>query len=258
MLESIIRLSINAGNLLMESYQSELIVRHKIEDNSPVTIADIKADTYIRSELQKLFPNDKILSEETQNNITDYSGRVWIVDPLDGTRTFTEDKEGFSNIIGLCIDGVPVLGVVYAPAMNELFYASKNSGAYLINAKGLQKLQYTNLSNIEKDSKYIKKLHVSNISKINNARILIKKDTSELATGTRIMKIAKGEAEIYTNDSLQTSKWDLCGNQIILEEAGGKLTDKYGNPINYMSQSSKIICGFIATNKHLHEEMVRR
>src|SRR5262249_297115 len=98
----------------------------------PVTIADLQASEYIVRELQELFPRDGILSEEMADTPSRLSrSRVWMVDPMDGTREFIGGREDFAGMIGLVIEGVPQLGVVYQPSTDKMYFATHGHGAAL-------------------------------------------------------------------------------------------------------------------------------
>ena len=133
----------NAGKILMKYYKSEdNEVKMKGIDN-PVTIADNEADKYLFEFLIGEFPDDGWLSEETVDTEERLSkNRVWIVDPLDGTKEFIEGIPHFSVSIALVHDGDPVIGVIYNPATNEMFSCQKGKGVYL---NGHKAVSYTHL-----------------------------------------------------------------------------------------------------------------
>jgi 3'(2'),5'-bisphosphate nucleotidase len=249
MLEKIIGIAQKGADLTMKYHGLNPEVKLK-SDQSPVTIADIEADNYLRDAIQTAFPKDKILSEETENTITDFSGRVWIIDPLDGTRTYTLGKKEFSNIIGLCIDGVPVLGVVCAPALGLTYFAEKGKGAYVSNGQSISRINVNNISDITIASGVIKP------GKTTLANIPISQSTFDSGAAIKIMEIAKGNYDLHIDASYKASKWDTCGAQIILEEAGGKLTDLAGKPIDYMTADSRLQNSFVASNGYLHTSII--
>jgi 3'(2'), 5'-bisphosphate nucleotidase len=250
MIEKIIRIAQGSGKILMKYHGKNPDSKLKA-DKTLVTIADTESDSYILSELRKEFPKDKILSEETENSINNYSGNVWIVDPLDGTSTFSDGNNGFCNIIGLCRDGVPVLGVIYAPALGQLFYAEKDKGAYMRDSSGTHKLKVSDIADIMKATAILKpgKTRISEMPVKNMPY-------TEYSAAMKIMEIAQGRIDFHVDTVYLASKWDVCGTQIILEEAGGKLSDVLGNPIDYMSASSHLENSFTASNERLHEKVI--
>lgn len=242
MIEKVIDIAKEASKILLKYYKSDIGVSYKeAGGRSPVTKADFEADAYIRGRLQELFPRDKILSEETENHLKDYSGRVWIVDPLDGTRIYTEGKDGFCVIIGLCIDGVPVLGVVYAPIKDELYYAEKGKGAFLKKGNTVQQIKVSKINVLFQAKAIIKtsKIRESPWNKVAQLKVKENFDLSECGAGIKMAKVAAGEIDFYIDAIFSPCKWDTCGPQIILEEAGGRMTDLSGQPLDYKQQNSK-------------------
>ena len=129
-----------AGQILLDIYQTNHVVEWKGYDD-PVTIADKQANEFIVKELQRQFPNDGILSEEATDNEARLSKtRVWIIDPMDGTKQFIERIGEFAVMIGLAINGKPELGVVYQPTINKMYYAASGIGAYLEESLTTKKL----------------------------------------------------------------------------------------------------------------------
>tara|TARA_R110002124_G_scaffold205710_3_gene372249 strand:- start:8885 stop:9631 length:747 start_codon:yes stop_codon:yes gene_type:complete len=132
MIDKIITIAREAGNKILEYYEDEIVVEAK-SDDSPLTKADLAAHHYIVDELKKIDPTTPIISEES--GVPDYSIRkqwdkYWLVDPLDGTKEFIKKNGEFTVNIALIEDGTPVLGIVYAPAMEVLYYAEKGSGSF--------------------------------------------------------------------------------------------------------------------------------
>lgn len=257
MLEKAIDIAKEAGLILEKYYRGDFSVDTK--NGNPfdlLTTADLEADKFIRRRLKEEFPSDGILSEETEDTVEDYSGRVWIVDPLDGTNLFANRESGFCVIIGLCIDGVPSLGVIYDPINDELYYAKRGHGAYLQKGHSTKQLR----------------LRVSNINSLSEARailtqsdkggkpydgivnqIKVKERLSGFSAGIKIMKIANGDLEFYLDCSYRPSKWDTCGSQIILEEAGGCITDMFNNRLNYKQKETRWQQPFLASNNVIHK-----
>ena len=237
MLEKVISIAKEAGNILLEMRKSNLVVESK-ENGTLVTNADYAVDAFIRRRLSSEFPDDLILSEENSSSPQDFSGRVWMVDPLDGTRQYIDGNNGFCVLIGLCEKGSPTLGVVYAPSRDELFYATKKSGAFL-NSKQLR---------VDESNRGIAS---RNMYEFLGAEVV------DDSAGLRIMEVARGNADYFADFCGKTSKWDTCAAQIILEKAGGRLTDVDGALLDYSKVSSDWK-NYIASNAFCHEEILNK
>ena len=248
-----------ASKILLKHYQTVLKVDYKKDEFDPVTIVDQESDAFFRKRLKELFPNDLILSEESLEIPESYDGRVWMVDPLDGTKSFIKGLDGFSINIGLLENGEITFGCVVIPARGQLFFAEKGKGAF------------------EKIKSEFRKLYVSSIEDIINARLVtrhpsggIRPIEEKIATmpfkarvpeggiGTKLCLIVSGNAEACINTSFRASKWDTLGPQLILEEAGGIVTDFDGNKLNYKQQSLQWERSFVASNnKKIHLEILK-
>ena len=133
MLQNSIYAAKSAGQIVMNYYKTKLSVTHK-SPNNPVTKADFEADEKIKDILTSFYPDFGWLSEETKDSSERLNKEyVWIIDPIDGTKEFIEGIPNFSISIGLVQNSLPILGVLYNPATEEIFYAKKNQGAYYNN-----------------------------------------------------------------------------------------------------------------------------
>jgi len=243
----------------MKYHCQELEIKTKSHKYDFVTQADIEADKYIRKELNKLFPKDKILSEEFDWKPKDYSGNVWIVDPLNGSKDFVHQGGGFSVMIGLCVEGVPFIGVVYAPARNLLYYAQKDNGAYVVQNNKKKKLAVSKINQIKNSTVITRIIHGEprNLDKVVYS-LNFKKEIKESSVGIKLGLITESKADLHINTNFRCSKWDTCAPQVILEEAGGCLTDLEGNSLNYKQKSIKWGKSFVASNNLLHCEVIKR
>lgn len=256
MINTIINIANQAGLIHLKHYNCDHEVIHKKGDKyDHLTEADLESDRYIRRELQRLFPDDGILTEESEEVNLDYSKRVWMVDPLDGTKEFTARNDAFSIMIGLCICGIPVLGVVYAPIREELYWAQKSKGAFMIKDNKKKKLKVSSISCL-KDARLItRNPHGENrpLDKIVD-NIIVKEKIPEGSVGLKLSRIAAQDADVHINTNFRCSKWDTCAPQIILEEAGGRLTDLDGKDLDYKKEGLKWERSFVGTNSLLHDE----
>lgn len=247
-----------ASEILLKYRQQVLEVDYKKDEFDPVTVADRESDTLIRSELQKAFPDDLILSEENDNIPDNYTGRVWMVDPLNGTKSFIKGTDTFAVVIGLVENGVPTFGCVTVPVQGKQFYAEKGKGAFQKSDGKYERIQASSIHEIEK-ARLITREPSGDIRPIEE-----KLDTIPFAkriaegSGAKLCIIAIGEADAHINTNMRAGKWDISAPQIILEEAGGVVTDLDGNAIDYKDGSINLGRSFVASaNKELHEKIVR-
>ena len=261
-LETAIALARKAGALILEFYKNGFEAEEKIgADNllEPVTIADRTASKIIVEGLDEIFPNDGILSEEevdiAENRLD--KKRVWIIDPLDGTQGFINKNGDFAVQIGLSENGESVLGVVFLPNENALYYASKNDGAFLVkNDDEPKKLKVSEKSDFDQMNIAISRNHRSK----NMNRVIknfgLKNEVRRGSVGLKIGLIAQQICDLYIHFSPRTKHWDTCAPQIILEEAGGKLTDVFGEKIVYNTKDVQNHNGILASNSAAHEKIL--
>ena len=263
-LETAIALARQAGALILEFYENGFEAEEKIgADNllEPVTIADRTASKIIVKGLREIFPNDGILSEEevdiTENRLN--KKRVWIIDPLDGTQGFISKNGDFAVQIGLAENGESVLGVVFLPNENALYYASKNEGAFLIENDGKpQKLKVSGKTNFHQMNIAVSRNHRSkNMNRLINY-FGLQNEVRRGSVGLKIGLIGQEICDLYIHFSPRTKHWDTCAPQIILEEAGGKLTDVFGGKIVYNTKDVQNHNGILASNGAAHEKVLEK
>ena len=262
-LETAINAARKAGGKILEYYKSGFIAEEKIgADNfaEPVTIADRTASEIIVSLLQKEFPNDGILSEEKPDTVERLSKkRVWIIDPLDGTKGFIEKNGDFAVQIGLAENGESILGVVFVPVQNALYFATKNGGAFLVkNDEQTVKLEVSGKTDFSEMNLAVSRNHYSK----NMNRVMkefgLNKEVKRGSVGLKIGLIARQICDLYIHFSPRTKHWDTCAPEIIVEEAGGKLTDIFGGKIVYNTKDVQNHNGVLAScGVEAHEKTVK-
>lgn len=243
-----------AGKEIIARYSKELSVTQKL-DESPLTEADLAAEKIIQSGLGKYgYP---VLSEESADNRKRLGAEyVWVVDPLDGTADFIQKTGEFAVMIGLLRRNRPILGVVFEPVSGRCYSAQQGLGAYCEQDGIAGKLSVSN----QGDPTTFRMLVSRNHLLPNEIRLFDKLQMREKITmgsaGLKLCRIASGNAEIYVNSSDKTSEWDTCAGNIILTEAGGKITDLKGRELDYNSEDTKHRDGFVATNGQRHGDIV--
>jgi 3'(2'), 5'-bisphosphate nucleotidase len=249
-------LALGAGAILLQHYGQSIAVQWK-EPGSPVTVADRAASQFITQELKQRFPRDAVLSEEeNDDNSRLSSSRVWIVDPMDGTTEFVAHRDEFSVMIGLAIDGNPVLGAVYQPTADKLYYAVAGGGAFVEQAKTQRLLRVSPEADLSRIVMAISRSHDSARVKRLREYLHIQSTLPFGSAGLKIGKICEGLAHLYVTLGPRTSQWDTCAPQAILLEAGGRMTDVYGNPLQYNTADPRNLNGLVANNGVIHERLI--
>lgn len=254
--------AVMAGNEILEHYARDIVAEEKLgADNfyEPVTVADRHASRVIVDQLSAAFPEDAILSEEEIDDSADRLSkkRVWVIDPIDGTAGFIKKDGDFSVHIGLAEGGEAVLGVVFMPFHNVLYYASKGGGAYSERGDSSPvRLTVSDKTDFGEMNLALTRNHYSEkMAKILEAFQFASK-VRRGSVGLKIGLIAEQACDIYIHPSPRTKIWDTCAPQIILEEAGGKLTDLFGTPMRYDIADVQNHNGILATNKVSHDNAV--
>jgi histidinol-phosphatase len=231
-----------AGDLAREYYETTFEVELK-SDDSPVTIADRKAEQLIRSLISAAFPYDGFLGEEYGNQ-TGTSGFRWIIDPIDGTKSFVRHIPIWATLLGLEYQNEQIGGIVYIPVFGMTYRALRGAGAYMNE----------------------RKIHVSNATQLSDSLICYssinwfmkagkEKTFLELAKRTSRQRgygdfygfvlVAEGAAELMVEHGV--NPWDVASIKAIVEEAGGMFTDWDGIPTIYRPD-------VLASNGNVHAE----
>lgn len=236
-----------AQDIILNYYQSELDVQTK-EDESPVTIADQQAEDIIKSTIHTAFPDHTFFGEEGEKvDLQNHKGFTWIIDPIDGTKSFIRGFPLFGTLLALLHDGELIVGVSNAPAWGELIYAAKGEGAHL-DGKPLHVSQVDNIQNAYLSNGRLK--YFEDINKI--PQLLAISREAKWARGLGDFWIyhlvAEGKVDIMMEGSVKF--WDIAAAKVIVEEAGGTMTQLDGQPITYKSTTT------LATNGILHDQIV--
>jgi 3'(2'), 5'-bisphosphate nucleotidase len=248
-----------AGERIRALWGSGLAVERK-DDDSPVTQADREADALIVAALAAAFPTDGILSEEAPDDGSRLQRpRVWMVDPLDGTKDFIRGREGFAVMIGLLVDDRPALGVVYQPVGDKLYFATRGSGAFVAHGGGAPtRLHVSDVADPAQIRMVASKSHRTEAIDHVRAELGISDELNVGSVGLKLGLIAEGIRDLYVNPAGHSKLWDACGPEAILVEAGGRLSDLSGAPLDYRGRELGNTRGLIASNGVLHAEVVQR
>lgn len=234
-LQTLCDIAEGAGREIITYYRGGGVTRPK-DDSSPLTEADLGADRVIRAGLEQHFPDVYILSEESVSadpSFGEYSpGRLFLVDPLDGTKEFLKRNGEFTVNIALIEDGQAVAGVVLAPALGECFYAARGLGAFKRDATGTRPIFTEQTSPTMPLRVMGSRSHGAD--KFSAWLVSLQNEHTLVLTGSslKFCRIAEGKADIYPRFG-PTSQWDTAAAQAVLEMAGGMVTDLEGKPLRY-------------------------
>lgn len=248
-----------AGEIALAYHGTEIQVELKPGDE-PVTIADRECSALIVETLKGQFSNDIVISEEMQDDPRRLSTRrVWYVDPIDGTKGFVRGEQGYCVMIGLTIDDKPVAGVVYQPNQDSLVFASQGSGTWAQVDGKTQRLGSSSISDLAAARLLASKVdRTSEVDRIKQALGVCAEENMG-SIGLKLAAIAIGDYDLYVNPATHCSSWDTCAPQIILEQAGGTMTDIYGSPLRYCSPDTlRHTSGIVASNGPLHKAAIEK
>lgn len=253
-----------ASNLVLDYYNKGVTAQQKVGvDNfsEPVTVADKASSRLIVDGLNAAFPDDFVLSEEERDIplARVETGRVWMIDPIDGTWGFIKKDGDFAVQIGLIEDGDPILGVVLLPFYDVLYRGIKGEGAYLSRKGGApEKLAVSTNTNFTRIDLAVSRNHRSpKIGRIMRD-LRLRGEIQRGSVGIKMGLIAERCSDLYIHLSPRTKFWDTCGPQIILEEAGGRVTDLFGERIRYGRRDVQNHGGVVASNGHIHDTAIKR
>ena len=241
-----------AGAILLRHYRSDAGHWEKSKDN-PLTLADLESDRAIGERLRRAFPGDAILSEETADDATRLAReRVWIVDPMDGTKEFTKRIPEFGASIALAVAGEPVVGVILNPAAGSAIWASRGAGTF-------------------RDGRRVR---VSNVAKLADAVVIasrteISRDQFEPYQGWfkelrpvgsiawKLACIASAEGDLNVSVAPK-NEWDVCAGDVLVREAGGLYVGFDGARRTYNQAKTLIEAGMAAGPPALIEAFIER
>lgn len=253
-----IEIAKHAGAIILDFYTKEYQTWKKA-NGTYLTEADLAAEEYIRQALAAEF-SQPILSEETKDDLARLeSDYVWIVDPLDGTNDFVKRTDDFSVLIGLCYRHEPILGVIYLPTKDVLYYAEAGKGAYCrLHNRPARAMRVSGQQQLREITLLLNQNNVS-AKDLRIAQALGCEYSLWFGSiGQKLAFVGDGVGDIYINSRPQVWEWDMCAADIVVREAGGKVTDLLGKPLRYNQAYGVYGNGVVASNGILHEEVVRK
>jgi 3'(2'), 5'-bisphosphate nucleotidase len=255
-----LELSRQAGAAILDVYEGPLEIHQKVDadDREPVTQADRIANEIIVKRLSREFPEDGILAEEsidTERRLG--KSRVWMIDPLDGTTGFIEGNGDFAVQIGLVEIGECVLGVVYQPLTGVLYRAVRGGGAWVERPEAEpERARVSNHIDLSTMRLAASRSHRSPRMDKVVQQFGVKQEVRRGSVGIKVGLIVEQQCDLYVHLSPRTKQWDTCAPEIILQEAGGKLTDLFGRPLRYNSPEVQNRNGIVACNGAAHQKII--
>ena len=244
--EGIIALAREAAARILVVYDSDFAVERK-DDQSPLTAADMAAHHCIVDGLEQLTPDIPVLSEESAEDVAALVrrrwSRLWLVDPLDGTREFVKRNGEFTVNIALIDDGVPILSVVQAPVTGALWHAARGRGAFRREGRHDIPLA-TRIPALPPLRVAASRSHADPRS----AALMQRMGDIEpmpLGSSLKFCRIAEGGMDVYPRFG-PTSEWDTAAGQCVLEAAGGLVIDPRGRPLRYNQRDTILNGDFLA------------
>jgi 3'(2'), 5'-bisphosphate nucleotidase len=253
-MKKIITIAKQAGEKIMQIYQKDVSVEYK-KDQSPLTEADLASHHLICDELNKLYPDIPILSEESADAfiLADENACFWCVDPLDGTKEFIKKNYEFTVNIALILNQQPILGVIGVPAKNSVYAAVKGQGSF--KQKESNALQKIHVKSQDPDhlTFAVSRSHLDD-----HTKAMVDEYEAEMLQAGSALKlafVAEGLVDVYPRFG-PTMLWDVAAGQCIIEEAGGQVVwAKSHHPMTYNINNLKND-SFIAMNKPLKKRVV--
>ncbi|MCL2097062.1 MAG: adenylyl-sulfate kinase [Oscillospiraceae bacterium] len=256
-IETSVYAAYDAGKIILGVYKKDFAdyIKYK-DDNSPLTEADEKSNNLICERLKKYSPYIDMLTEESADNKSRLENKFcFIIDPLDGTKEFVKKNGEFTVNIGLAYNNESIMGVVYAPYLNKLYYAAKNHGAYAVdlnedifrlfdeNAKIKVSGRTEDLIVVKSRSHSDERTEV--LLEKNRRKI---KSLKDIGSSLKGCMIAAGLADIYYRFGY-TMEWDTCAMQCVVEEAGGVFVQGDFSEMTYNREDSLNRNGFVILNR---------
>lgn len=241
-----------AGEIVLSKYGQVKSKHSKGDDRGDVvTEVDVESESYILSRIKSAFPEHSIFSEEAGLEQNADSGYTWLVDPLDGTRNYSLGIPLFCVSIALTKDGVAEYGAIYDPLHDELFYASRGKGATL-NGVNIQVSSESDMKDAIISISWLRRRtdrsqFIRYVDRISHETSYFRRFGSAALISAYV---ATGRADVYMQGAINA--WDIAAGSVIIEEAGGVVTDFEGRPIDLRNPQTDIL----AANPALHAKIL--
>jgi len=259
-LQTAVELARAAGAAILDLYEGPIRVEQKNYDNDvePVTQADRIANEMIVTGLRRVFPDDGILAEESVDTKRRLEkSRVWMVDPLDGTNGFIDGNGDFAVQIGLTEQGQCVLGVVYQPLTGVLYRAVRGKGTWIERPQfEPERAHVSDKTDLATMRLAASRSHRSPRMNKVIERFGFREEVQRGSVGIKVGLLIEQQCDLYIHLSGRTKQWDTCAPEVILTEAGGRITDLFGYPLNYNVPDVQNRNGLVSSNGAAHGQII--
>lgn len=249
-LEIATQLALRAGAEAVAASRARFAVEEKGPDDL-VTSVDKALNTLIVDALRAAFPDDAIVAEESADNSA-RGHRTWFVDPIDGTKDFVNGTGEWSVMIGLAVEGRPVVGVVYHAVPDRLYAAALPGAATLRIGGATQTIRCSERRIADTLIAVRSANHPDRFAGLLNVHVGVTNSYPHGSLGCKLVQIAEGRADLYGNGSGKVSLWDTCAGEAILMAAGGSVRTAAGKAIRYDAPGTGIAVPFLAFNESGH------
>jgi 3'(2'), 5'-bisphosphate nucleotidase len=249
-----------AGQVILDAYRKLQAIPDAPIDIS--TEADRQAQETILSYLQRRFPGDALCAEEQTPalaGVPSVGPRLWVVDPIDGTRGFARKNGEFSVMIAFVEEGRLAVGVVLEPAKGRCTYAVRGGGCWRHDDGGVPAVCRVSITKelatavmVQSHSRH-PHLPSRMAQAIQPARVV-----QTYSAGIKLALVARGEVDLYVNDYTQFHDWDIAAGHLLVTEAGGTVTGLHGEELRYGLPDAWQRCGLLGSNGLVHEQALKR
>jgi len=260
-LDVLIDIAAEAARVVAEVYATPFTVEYK-GPRDPVTLADRRANELICERLERTFPGVPIVAEESPPESFAHfreSSDVFFVDPVDGTNEFIERHPEFVVMIGMIEGNVATRAVIHAPVIGTAWAGTVGRGALKLELGGAREpIHVTKIGALEAATVVSSRSHRS--PKLERAleALGVKAITSMGSAGLKGAEVARGAVEAHVAPHYAGKRWDVCAADALVAAAGGRVTDAWGDPIDYRAESLANDRGLVASNGLVHDAILAR
>lgn len=251
-----IELADRAAEIALEVYNRQFVWEEKSNNRGPVTEADRKINEFLVSNLSERFPDDTVVGEESKKAVDMNADRLWIIDPIDGTKDFLRKNGEWSIMIGLTIGGRAVLGLVYQPTEDKLYIGVDGCGTQVRTNGEWSSLSVRDSDNAGSATLVRSRSHPDERIDLIRDNLGIGNEYRHGSVGCKLAQISEKRADLYLNLSGKCGMWDTCGPEVVIREAGGDLLTFDGEPIDYSGSNTQVTEAFFATTNALKPKVL--